>query len=283
MALRYVGNTYYLDELARVSLVRSGRGSRPHTHDFVEITYIKKGKCVHMVDDKAYPVKRGDMLVINYGQKHSIISDEKTDYINILLKPEAVSESVYDTENAFSLLALENFQDFQRKVDQNNRCVCFEGTDRARVELLLDWLCQEYSHPADGAELMRRSQLNMLLILLFRKMAIPMGYGFMEIDERMLQYLRQNCSRRLTVKEISAQCGYNPDYFSRLFRKFCGMTFTQYLTECRMDKACHLLQESDLTVDAVIGECGYTDRTKFFQHFCAKTGVTPLKYRKGKN
>lgn len=44
-----------------------------HYHDFVELVYTLKGKCVHNVDGTDYSVKHGDLIFINYGKSHSIL------------------------------------------------------------------------------------------------------------------------------------------------------------------------------------------------------------------
>ena len=130
---------------------------------------------------------------------------------------------------------------------------------------------------------MLRSGLNMLLIQVFRKMALPMRRSDTGIDRALLDYIQDNCHQRISLEEVAEECGYDPSYFSRLFKRSTGKTFTAYIADCRMRKACTLLENTTRSVDGVIVECGFTDRTKFFRQFTQCTGLTPLKYRKSKN
>ena len=101
-----------------------------HYHDFVEMIYILHGKCIHTVDGKDYPMRRGDFLIVNYNQKHSISGASDVEYINILLKPEYISRSLVSKENAFVLLHLSEFEDFRKILDENKQKRSFRVKNR---------------------------------------------------------------------------------------------------------------------------------------------------------
>lgn len=283
MALRFDGQTYSIDELASIIKVKKAKDEPSHTHRFVELVYILHGKCVQMIDGVPYSVARGNMFLINESQQHSMICQPGTQYINILMKPQIISQSMGQSGNAFSLLMLKDFSDFQNTVNQSSCCIRFAGSERDRLETLLEWLLEEQREKRDGSGLMLQSGLNMLLIQIFRKLALPMHPATTGIDDTLLAYIRENCGCRITLEEMAESRGYDPSYFSRLFKRSTGKTFTDYLTDCRMQKACDLLENTVESVDTVISECGFSDRTKFFRQFAAYTGFTPLKYRKSKN
>lgn len=283
MALRFDGETYSIDELTVIDLVRNTPDVKAHTHQFVELVYILRGKTVQVIDGVRYPAAHGDMLLINEGESHAMTCQAGTEYINVLMKPKIISNSMGHSGNAFSLLMLKDFSDFQNTVNCNNRLMRFEGSERTYVELLLEQLLQQQKTPQSGSGLMLRSGLNMLLILVFRKMALPIYPLENGIDDQLLAYIRDNCATRLSLEQLAESRGYESSYFSRMFKRHTGKTFTGYLTQCRMEKACFLLENTQKPVDTVISDCGFSDRTKFFRLFAAYTGMTPLKYRKSKN
>ena len=69
------------------------------SNDFVEFVYILKGSCVHVINGESYPVKRGDMVIINYNQSHSFFGSPGTEFIEILMKPEYINEALINQEN----------------------------------------------------------------------------------------------------------------------------------------------------------------------------------------
>lgn len=281
MAPRKELNKYYIDENCYVSCIKNGGSTPEHTHDFLEICYIFGGRSVHYINSAAHPVGAGDAIFINYGSTHRIEAMGKMSYADIIIKPEFISESLKGVENAFALLELDGFKDFSKTVDRRDRILHFSGEERKRLESLILLAHEEQEKEKAGKELMLHSLFNSILILIFRRMALPMKKDA-GIGDDMLSFIKANCSEPLTLEEIAEANHYNAAYFSRLFKKQTGHTFTEYLSHCRIDLAKQLLIETELKVGDIAAEVGFSDRTKFFRAFAEQAGTTPLKYRKDK-
>ena len=132
MGIELRDRTYYLTTNAGISHCSQLGPCKEHLHDFIEFVYILRGKCVHTVDGKVYPVKKGDMLVINHDQTHSIIGGTG-EYINIFLKPEYLSDNLTDQCNVFALLDLNEFFEFKDTLADIKNVVSFTETERATV------------------------------------------------------------------------------------------------------------------------------------------------------
>ena len=279
--IRALNNRYEIDEGCYISCVNTVKSTALHTHDFLEITYIFKGRGIHVVDGVEYPVGGGDALFINYGSTHAVEIVGSMSYADIIIKPEYVSESLKGVENAFALLELDGFKEFAKTVDRNDRIMHFSEPQRRQIENLIMLAKNEQDSDRPGKELILRSVFNSLLTLVFRKMALPMRTES-GIGVELLEYIKLHCAEPLTMEETARANYYNPAYFSRLFKKQTGCTFTEYLTACRVDLACKLLKDTELKVDDVAVESGFSDRTKFYKVFFEKTGLTPKNYRKSK-
>ena len=253
-----------------------------HSHDFVEFIYVLRGKCVHTIDKKDYEVKRGDLLIINYNQRHSISGGSAAEYINIFLKPEYVSQSLVNQDNAFVLLNLSEFADFHKTLDETKCKISFSGKERDTVETILSNLETELQNTPPGYGLSCRSWFNLLLVMIFRKMSLILAESFTGISDELLVYIKEHCNEKLTLEDISGRCFYNPSYFSRAFKAFTGMSFTSYLKAVRIERAAYLITNTGLKINSIYQEVGYTDKTKFFKHFKELVGTTPLCYRKSK-
>ena len=259
-----------------------GINYREHKHDFFEMVYIIKGKCVQTVDGENFYLRHGDMLLVNYNQSHSISGDSECKYVDILLKPQYINDSLANSENAFALLNLSEFCEFGKILDENQRKISFSGEERIELENIINFLDIELDEKKPGYELSVRSWFNLLLIMIFRKMSLKMEENVASVSERLLGYINHHCHEKLTLKSISDMCSYNPSYFSRIFKEYTGVNFTTYLKNVRIQKAAKLLVDSDKSVGDILYEVGYTDRTKFFSHFKSVMGQSPLCYRKSK-
>lgn len=251
-----------------------------HYHDFVELVYMLKGKCIHTVDGVDYTLKHGDMIIVNYGQSHTIIGDSDIEYINIYIKPEYVDMALTNNQNAFALLNLGEFGEFKETVDTARCRVSFTGAERDNVEKLLIMMEGEIDSSLSGSSLALHSLLNLLLISFFRKTSVSFGETFDGISDSLLAYIKRNVGEKLTLSSITEKCSYNRSYFSRIFKEYTGVTFTEYLKRERMEKAKEMLASTKLPVESVFHDVGYSDKTKFYKDFRAYVGTTPLEYRK---
>lgn len=254
-----------------------------HTHDFIEIVYTLHGKAFHTVDGFRFPARRGDLLFINYHCVHSIEPIEHPEYVDIMLKPEFLDERLRGTENAFLLLELNDFKEFSDQIKRESCLLHFSTEERAQIESLITLTQKEQALALADSTSVRRSALQLLLHMIFRKMASPDQKCALSINAELLSYLRSNCHKKLTLTELADSCFYTPEHFSRKFKAYTGMTLTQYIRKCRLERAKQLLEETDTPIEAILTECGFTNRTAFFKSFSNTYGKSPLQYRKNQN
>lgn len=278
-------NKFYMSDYVTIDHNERDAGQasyHEHYHDFVELVYTLKGKCIHRINGVEYSVKKGDLLFINYNQSHSIVGVVDTYYINIMLKPEYINMGLANQENAFALLNLKGFDDFIKILDESKSKVTFSGEERDRIEEIISVIKRETEEKNPGYDLAIRSELNLLLIMVFRKMSLAIDVDIGGIDEKLLAYIHQHSDEKLTLADVAKKCSYNSSYFSRAFKEYTGLTFTAYLKKVRMEKAIKLLESTNMKITDIYSEVGYTDKTKFFSHFRSFTGVSPLNYRKNR-
>jgi two-component system response regulator YesN len=79
----------------------------------------------------------------------------------------------------------------------------------------------------------------------------------------------------ITLEEVSSEIGFNPAYFSTLFKKETGKTFLEYLTDTRVQAAKQLLSDNRRAIIQIAEEVGYTDIKHFTKVFKKITGLTP--------
>ena len=251
-----------------------------HDHDFVEIVYIHDGKGAHCIDGIEYPVQKGDLLYINYGCTHSFKVYERLIASNVMVKPEYFDKVLLNEENIFCLLALTSFEKIQAEIDKAKPLVSFQGKDSEEISLILERIETELSNNYIGKASVLNSYMNILFTGIFRKILISNNNNDEIIPTKIIEYIQAHCEERLTLKMLSQQCFYNPAYFSRLFKKAYNMTLTDFIMEQRLKKSYDLLRDSDLSIEEIIVECGFTDKTGFYNRFKEAYGCTPGEYRK---
>ena len=98
-----------------------------------------------------------------------------------------------------------------------------------------------------------------------------------------LKYIEENFSEEsLSLNSVAGAIGVSGNYFSSIFSQEMQMTFIEYVTKKRMDKAKKLLVQTHLHSSEIAGEVGYKDPHYFSFVFKKTVGCTPREYRNGK-
>lgn len=257
---------------------RMRKSEAEHLHEFVELVYILSGEGVHGIDGVEYAVRRGSLLLIGYRQPHYFRTDSEMEFCNILLDPEWISEKLIEPENAFELLTLSGFSQFQQ-VDTGQPLLSFRSDARNRLERLIGDMCAEQENREPGFETALKAQTNLLLCLIFRQMTVS-THAPGTLGPEFLQYLRQHCAEKLSLAELAKSCFYNPSYFSRRFKEYYGITITDFLAKSRLEKAMGMLTDTGLSTEQIGLDCGFGSKNAFYRQFKDHTGMTPGQYRK---
>jgi AraC family transcriptional regulator of arabinose operon len=85
-----------------------------------------------------------------------------------------------------------------------------------------------------------------------------------------------------SLDEIAANVGLSKYHFVRVFRKFTGFTPIEYLTKIRVERSINLLRDSNLSVDEVAKEVGYSGGSYFIKVFRKWVGFSPGEFRSGR-
>lgn len=94
------------------------------------------------------------------------------------------------------------------------------------------------------------------------------------------KYINDNYNTSLTLEIVSREIGFNPTYFSTMFKKETGMNFTDYLKKIRVENAKNMLLHTEWQVDDISLKVGYADVKYFSKLFKKFMGVTPTEFRK---
>jgi AraC-like DNA-binding protein/ligand-binding sensor protein len=93
------------------------------------------------------------------------------------------------------------------------------------------------------------------------------------------QFIRENYTRKISLREIAGVSGLSAPYFSTIFKEEMGENLSKYLNRLRVERAAHLLLETNLSLNEIAGACCFEDQSWFSKIFKAHTGISPGKYR----
>lgn len=106
------------------------------------------------------------------------------------------------------------------------------------------------------------------------------GNGYRLLIEKVEKYIDAHYMQSsISLKSAAEFVNMNPSYLSSIFSKETGKTFTEYLTEIRMEKSKELLRCSPLKVSEIAYRSGYNDPQYFSHLFKKYNDCSPKEYR----
>lgn len=112
----------------------------------------------------------------------------------------------------------------------------------------------------------------------YRSLSFTGNSGSM--GETIIKIVREQYMQKLTLEDIAEQLNYSFYYLSKVFKNYTGTTFSEYLTQYRVEKAKELLNSGELSVKEIAYATGFNSQGYFAKIFRKYTGISPSEYKK---
>jgi len=123
-----------------------------------------------------------------------------------------------------------------------------------------------------------RCLINVLTLLHARGSGTPQARQASRIDQ-IMDYMREHLHEPEPLDFYARHCSLSVSRFSEAFREHCGVSPMTYFTELRIQRACVMLDTSELQVGEIAGSLGFQDPLYFSRLFRQHTGLPPTAYR----
>ncbi len=94
-----------------------------------------------------------------------------------------------------------------------------------------------------------------------------------------IELIRGAFAEPLKVADIATAAALSPAQLERAMRRALGVSPKQLLIRTRIDEAARRLDETDASLAAIAGACGFYDQSSFTRQFQRAVGITPGAYR----
>lgn len=156
------------------------------------------------------------------------------------------------------------------------------------LALTVGLLDQELRHHGMGARTIVHGLLDALFTyalreLLAREGEAHTGWAMAVRDlpvHQAIHLMHADCARNWTLDELARAVGLSRTGLAERFRKAMGDTPLSHLRTVRMQKAMHLLAETERPLDQVAEEVGYSDAFGFSKVFKREIGLSPRDFRR---
>ena len=262
---------FFIDQRVEPSLE-----AKLHRHDAWELYYVVHGRGRRMAGDTLQPFAAGDVALIPPSMLHrweyAPGSADKDGCVRYLMV--AFSHSLIER-------CVEAFPELRNRLAG----VTFP-TDALRFGPESSRTIRKALSEMNGSdELGRLSAMLRLLPVIFTSDRAFAGKPMrIERDVRRMQqicaYVMKHYVHPIALDDIAAEVGMNRSAFCSCFKRCKGMTFSQFVTQYRLNTACELLKHSQKNVSEICCMVGFSDLPHFVRVFTRTMGVSPSRYRK---
>lgn len=243
-----------------------------HWHEYLEILFLISGKMTAIIQGDFYEPSPGDILIINSEDIHMTQTyGENTRYVLLQISARQLSQFFPDFKSLrFSTL-----------ISGKNTT----AESAHHPEKYLNELLRIYKEKTDGYPLLFTARLYELLYCLYTRFScrstVPVSdhQNFSRII-RIMNWIDQNYRKSLTLDAAADFLGLSREYFCRVFKKYTGQTFLEYLNAIRVGKLYQELQSSDDSITILMEKHGITNYKIFLRTFKKLYGTTPQHLRK---
>lgn len=101
-----------------------------------------------------------------------------------------------------------------------------------------------------------------------------------DVVDAAINFMRNNIEKKLSLEDIAINVRYSQSHFGELFQKKTGYTPLKYFTQLKIQKACQLLDFTDMRIKEVADTLGFYDQYHFSKVFLKEIGETPSNYKR---
>lgn len=263
---------FFIDQRVEPSLE-----AKLHQHDAWELYYVIHGHGIRMAGDTLQHFEAGDVVLIPPSMLHrweyatdSVDNDGCVRYLMV-----AFSHSLVDR-------CIDVFPELRNRlfgVSFPTDALKF-GTESSRI------IRKSLDEINGMDELGRLSGMLRLLPVIFTSSDhIFTGKPIrIEKDVRRMQqisaYVMKHYVHSISLDDIAAEVGMNRSAFCTYFKRCKGMTFSQFVTQYRLNTACELLKHSQKSISEICYIVGFNDLPHFNKVFRKNIGMSASQYRK---
>ena len=262
-----------------------------HVHDdSYEIICVLDGR-VRIYDAAAsYILQYGDVHIFNRHDPHKIEAFDENDCIILTVQfshdhyvkkyPELqdayfisdahINRNIYSSDNSSVRFQLASIY---REYSGSGSDITLEALAHSLIETLISQY-QNYVY-RDGPD----CKANIVRLENTSEDA-PAIYKNIERMYRVVDYIYEHYSERLTLKQIAEMEYVSEAHLSKYIKQNLGMTFSQLLSLARCEEAALLLASSNNTMDQIAESVGFANRTHFANQFMRWYNIKPSEYRK---
>lgn len=244
-----------------------------HWHEYAEFIWLQGGHMTAVVQADTYELEPGDLLVINSGELHMThisACPSQCPYVLMQLSAQRMSEYFPGREGL-------RFTTLIRREELEQTPSLLQPL-RAMQQL--------FEEGQDGYQLLFRARLFEFLHAMYQlhsaaAVRLTESASARDLNRIMdvVDWTQKHYREPLSLDDAANHLSISKEYFCRIFKKYTGQTFLDYLCMLRTTRFYEGLRGSDQSIPTLMEQNGLTNYKTFLRMFHELYGTTPQKVR----
>lgn len=246
-----------------------------HYHDYIEFLYMLDGNMDVWINGSPHHMLSGDLIVINSEELHNISFNRASHYICVKFSPRILyfdDDSLIEFKYVTPFLFGRSPQKLFHEKDLKNLDI-----RRLTLEIMDEW-----NQKNSAYELAIRANILKIFAGIYRYWNDQNVYHskavMTESMKMALLYISENFNS-ISASDVADFCNLSYNHFSTIFKKTVGLSFVDYVTQLRLNKAEKLLVSTSNSITEIALSCGFSSTSHFIARFKAQKGITPGQLR----
>lgn len=253
-----------------------------HWHSEFEIGFVTDGTIRLECGSRRYVLNKNDIFFVNSNVLHSMSNHNpphKSSFKAIVFNGSIIGgneNSIFYKKYVYPILNSNHFRDIILTPNSSNYQSIFA---------LLNTVWNSVSCETPDYEIAVRNELSNLFCIFKHfpenNICVQTEHNFIQEKrvQALLTYIHQHFSEEVTLDNLAKSASISKSEVLRCFKGIVGQSPIKYLKDYRLQKAAHMLLNTDCSVGRICELCGFNDNSYFSKSFKEKYNCTPYEYK----
>jgi len=251
-----------------------------HEHTFFELVYILSGTGRQCINKHHFAYRTGHLFLLTPRDCHAFEVETTTEFFFLRF------HDVYLRDQRLPAEQRNRLEFILQHANHEPGCILKHVSDKQLVKPMVEAILREYiNRDLYNRELIQQL-VHTLIVVVARNIALYLPECVSEATEEkvvdILQYIHQHIDvpEKIRAEAVSEHFGISESYLGRYFKKHTGETMQQYILTYKARLVETRLLHSDLRINEIAHELGFTDESHLNKFFRKVRGVSPSVFRR---
>lgn len=247
---------------------------------FFQIIYVIFGEGFLKINNNTASYSKGSLILLTPNDQHNLEVIEHTELLLVKFSERYVKDYKWNSINSMECLLY--------GASYLSGCILQNKPDVILVDSIVSSLLHGINHADLFQEELTLHYVNALIVIAARNISkMRVAHVASNTDKRVLDiinYIQGNIHdpALLKVSSLANKFGFSESYLGSYFKKQCGETIQHYILNYKMRLIEHRLLFSDMRVNEIVSEFGFSDESHLNKFFKKRHSMSLTEFKKTK-